>query len=112
MVNAVRPHLDEHEKIPVFFCNPLFDQFKALFGHAIDLAQQVILILGAEVRNIYEIIAHGGPNLLHRGSRIGIRPLGVVSRWGKTTTYLNTVDWLGRVGWWQTHGNDFFSCSC
>ena len=72
MMNTVGTHLNEHEEIPIFFCNPFFDQLKALLGHRINLAQQVLFIIGTEIGHIHQVIAYSGFNLLHGRGRIGV----------------------------------------
>src|SRR5579883_386374 len=72
MMNAVGSHLDKHEEVPILLNQPLFDQFEALFSHRINLAQQVVLVIGAEIGHIHQVFADNGFDLLHGGGRIGV----------------------------------------
>src|SRR5258708_2500547 len=108
VMNTVRTHLHEHEEIPVFFRDPLLDQLKAFLGHSVNLTKQVFFIVCTEVWHIHQVLADGSLNLLHDGSGIGIRPIGILGRRGEETTYLDAIDGPWRIGLWNTHGDDLF----
>src|SRR5581483_2621931 len=111
VMDAVGSHLDEHEEIPVFFRDPLLDQLKTLFGHGVNLAQQVIFVVSAEVGNIYQVVAHRRLDLLHDGRGIGIGSLSVFRGGRQEATYLNAVDRFGGIGLRYAHRNHFFACA-
>src|SRR5579884_182807 len=97
-MDTVGTHLNKHKEIPVFFSNPLFDQLKTLFGHRINLAQQVILVIGTEVWDVDEVVANGGFDLLHNGGRIGIGSLRIFRGWREKTSNLDAIHrsrWIG-----------------
>src|SRR5947209_611339 len=108
-MDTVSTHLNKHKEIPVFFSNPLFDQLKTLFGHRINLAQEVILVIGTEVGDIDEIVSNGGFDLLHHGGRIGIGPLRVFRGRGEKTSNLDAIHRLRWIGLWHTNGDDLFA---
>src|SRR5439155_3678659 len=110
-MNTVGTHLNKHKEIPVFFSNPLFDQLKTLFGHRINLAQEVILVIGTEVWDIDEIVANGSLDLLHDGGRIGIGPLWVFRGWREKTSNLDAIHRLRRIGLRHANGDDFLACT-
>src|SRR5579872_39434 len=106
-MNTIGSHLNKHEEIPIFFRDPLFYQFKPLFGHGINLTQQVFFIVGAEIRHVYQVFADNSLNFLHRTGRIRIGLCGICGRGCEETSDLNTVD---RFRWKRLwHANcDYF----
>src|SRR2546430_17152937 len=100
MVNTVSTHLNEHEEVPVFLHNPLFDELKTLLGHGINLAQRIFFILCGEIRHIHQVFTNDSFNFLHHGSGICIRAIRILRRWREETAYLDAVDGL----WWKRFG--------
>src|SRR5436190_12594845 len=109
MMDTVGTHLHKHKEIPVFFSNPLFDQLKTLFGHCINLAQEVILIIGTKVWDIDEIVANGSLDLLHDRGRIGIGPLRVFRGRREKTSNLDAIHWLGWIGLRHANRDDLLA---
>ena len=58
VVHAVEPDLDEREQLPRLRLEQVLGEPEALVGHLVDLPQQVVLVLGAEVRAVEEVLAH------------------------------------------------------
>src|SRR2546429_8218791 len=73
VMNTIGTHLDEHEEIPILFCNPFFDQLKSLPGLGINLSQQVLFIISTKIGHVHQIISDGYFNLLHDTSKISVR---------------------------------------
>src|SRR5579885_3190303 len=109
VMNAVGSHLHEHEEIPVLLHEPAFDQLEAFFGHGVNLAQQVILVLGAKIRHVDQVIAHDGLDLPHSGSRIGVGFIRIFRGRGEEAADLNAVHRLRGVGLRHANGDDFLA---
>src|SRR5436305_11525701 len=96
MVNTISTHLNEHEEVPVFLHDPLFDELKTLLGHGINLAQQVFLIFCAEIRHIHQVFTKDSFNFFHYRGGIRIRSIRILRRGREKATYLDDIDGL----WW------------
>ena len=51
VVDAVHPHLHEHEEVPRLV-EQVVEHPKALAGHAVDVVQEFVLVLSAEVSHV------------------------------------------------------------
>ncbi len=63
MVHTVRAHLDHEEKIPGSRLEQVLGEAKALFGHFLDLAQQPLLVVRAEVLDVDHVATNNALDL-------------------------------------------------
>ncbi len=57
MVDAIHAHVHVHEKVPGLGRHQVLDQLVVLIGQLVDLLQQVVLVLGAELGHVEHVFA-------------------------------------------------------
>ena len=57
VMDPVGAHLDEGEELPRLRREEVVGEPEALVGHLVDLPQEVVLVVGAEVRAVEEVLA-------------------------------------------------------
>ena len=75
VVHAIDAHLDHHEELPRLRREEVLGQREATIGHLVDLPQQIVLVLGAEVRAVEEVFADDLLDLAAKRVRIGVLTL-------------------------------------
>ena len=69
VVDAVGAHLDHGEELPRLRAQEVLGELEALVGHLVDLAQEVVLVLRAELRAVEEVLADDVLDLVAQGRR-------------------------------------------
>ena len=67
VVDAVRAHLDHCEELPRLGAQEVIGELEAPVGHLVDLAQEVVLVLRAELGAVEEVLAHDVLDLVAQG---------------------------------------------
>ena len=75
VVHAVDAHLDHGEELPRLRLEQVLGQLEAPVGHLVDLAQQVVLVVGAEVAHVEVVLADRLLDLALEHRREGVRAL-------------------------------------
>ena len=57
VVHAIDAHLHEHEEVPVLLLEQVHGDLVPPGVHLVHLAQQVVLVLGAEVLHVEHVVA-------------------------------------------------------
>ena len=57
VMHPVDAHLDHREELPGLRLEQVLGEPEALVGHLVDLPQQVVLVVGAEVRAVEQVLA-------------------------------------------------------
>ena len=70
MVDAVGAHLDHEEQVPGPRLEQILRQSEPLLGHLLDLVEQAVLVVGAEVLDVDEIVADDLLDLLSSGGYV------------------------------------------
>ena len=106
VVDAVGPHLHHHEKIPRTSAQQVLGHGESLRCHFINLAQQPLLLIGAESPDVHHIIAH---QLLHFGAKfVRVSELTLRSRSQKATDQTATQR-LHRISWRNANDDTVFA---
>ena len=69
VVHAVGAHLDHREELPRLRREQVLGEREALVGHLVDLAQQVVLVVGAELRAVEQVLADDLADLVAQRGR-------------------------------------------
>ena len=72
VVHAVRPHLDHREQRPRLRLEQVLREREAPVGHLVHLAQEVFLVVRAEVLRVEEVLADDVRDLVLQGGRVGV----------------------------------------
>ena len=72
VVHPVGAHLDHHEELPRLRREQVVGEREAPVGHLVDLPEQVVLVVGAEVRAVEEVFADDLARPRGEQRRIGV----------------------------------------
>jgi hypothetical protein len=75
VVHPVEADLDEREQLPRPRLEQVLGEPEALVGHLVDLPEQVVLVVGAEVRAVELVLADDPLDLAREQRRVGERAL-------------------------------------
>src|SRR5216684_3067553 len=105
-MDAVRAHLDHHEKIPGTRFEQMFGHGKSLRGHLINLAEQPLLLVRAKALHIDHIVANQALQFGTQLSRIGVLALRTGSQ---KTADQGSAQRLYRISWRHADDDGIFS---
>ena len=72
VVDAVDAHLDHHEEVPGLRAEEVVGEREAAVGHLVELPEQVVLVLGPEVRAVEQVLADDLLDLLPEHRRVRV----------------------------------------
>ena len=75
VVHPVRAHLDHREERPRLRLREVLGQLEAPIGHLVNLAEQVMLVVGAEVFGVEDVLADDVFDLVPQRGRIRVLAL-------------------------------------
>ena len=96
VVDAVGAHLDHEEEIPGPGLEQVLCEAEPLLGHLLDLVEQAILVVGAEVLDVDEIVADDLLDLVLQLRRVRVPARPRVR--GQEAGDERSVDAAGRIG--------------
>ena len=94
VVQSVRPHLHNHEKVPLFLFHEVFRNSEAFLGHIINLSQYLVIVIRSEILDIQHIPLGYTFYLGFEFGWICVLAVGTRSQEGSDHTAIDTSRWV------------------